>query len=665
MKELKRTADLRLIGGSILVAIVFVTLITSILSTAVDHWIRHDARIETTGLAQTLQERLPQLEALIGGSFPSGPDAAALELIQSLGRASHATLATPEGEPVLILTGGQVLAASGQEGRIQAGAAGAPYTRVETVKENGTASVVAVTAMILQDQGRPVGMLETRIDETALADSFHQDLLIASIILASVLGLAFAIGYCWLMAALRSRNASEERAEFLASHDGLTGLLNRGAFQVKLDAALARMSPNEAIALHHLDIDRFKRINDDLGEEGADKLIRLAALRLRDQVRPCDILARLGGDELVIAQCGISRPEQAEAFGHRLAERLSEPYALEGREIRISVSIGCSLAPHHARQAQDLMVKAGMALQFIKATGQRGFGIFRETMEEELLGRRDLEGLVRSALPKGLFSLQFQPIMSLPHGRICGFEALLRLTSEAGTPVSPELFIPVAEELGLLPETGDWVLNKACETAAGWPDGIAVAVNLSPSQFAAGSLPRQVQAALTASGLAPERLELEITEGILLKDTDAILQQLTELKALGVTIVMDDFGTGYSSLSYLWRFPFDKLKIDRSFMEAYSHSGETIQQILKAIVALGRALKMQVTIEGIETVFHARAVKDLAIDNLQGYLFGKPMADVEIPNAMLKDFMKTMNAPADAAPAARKQTQAGQKTGAG
>ncbi|MEH0070662.1 EAL domain-containing protein [Pannonibacter sp. Pt2-lr] len=299
------------------------------------------------------------------------------------------------------------------------------------------------------------------------------------------------------------------------------------------------------------------------------------------------------------------------------------------------------------------MIKAGMALQFIKTTGQRGFGIFRETMEEELVGRRDLEGLVRSALQKNLFSLQFQPIMSLPRGRICGFEALLRLTSEAGTPVSPELFIPVAEELGLLPETGEWVLNKACETAAGWPDGISAAVNLSPSQFATGSLPSQVQAALTASGLAPERLELEITEGILLKDTDAILQQLTELKALGVTIVMDDFGTGYSSLSYLWRFPFDKLKIDRSFMEAYSHSGETIQQILKAIVALGRALKMQVTIEGIETVFHARAVKDLAIDNLQGYLFGKPMADVEIPNAMLKDFVKTMNLPSDAAGPAR------------
>lgn len=665
MKELKWAANLRLIGSSILVAIVFVTLTASFLSTAVDHWIRHDAQIETIGLAEALQERLPQLEAMIGGSFPPDSDATVLQLIQSLSRASHVTLATPEGEPVLILTGGQVLAASGLESRVHAGDAGTPYTRVETIKDNGTASVIAVTAMILQRQGQSAGILETRIDETALADSLHQDLLIASIILASVLGLTFTIGYSWLSEAVRSRNASEERAEFLASHDGLTGLLNKTAFQAKLDAALEELETSQAIALHHLDIDRFKRINDDLGEEGADKLIRLVALRLCDQVRPCDILARLGGDELVIAQCGIAHPAQAEAFARRLAERLSEPYALEGREIRISVSIGCSLAPLHARQAQDLMNKAGMALQFIKATGQRGFGIFRETMEDELLGRRDLEGLVRSALRKDLFSLHFQPIVSLPNGRISGFEALLRLTSEAGTPVSPDLFIPVAEDLGLLPETGEWVLNKACETAAGWPDGISVAVNLSPSQFATGGLPRQVQAALTASGLAPERLELEITEGILLKDTDAILQQLTELKALGVTIVMDDFGTGYSSLSYLWRFPFDKLKIDRSFMEAYSHSGETIQQILRAIVALGRALKMQVTIEGIETPFHARAVKDLAIDNLQGYLFGKPMADVEIPNAMLNGFMNTMNAPSETAGPVRLQPPTGQKTSAG
>jgi diguanylate cyclase (GGDEF)-like protein len=663
MKDLRQKADLRLIGGSFLVAIVFIGLTMSVLGTVVDHWIRYDARIKTAGLARVLADHLPQLPEIVAGHHPQGADARTLQLVQSLSGAARITLAAPDGRPILAMADER--STTGQAGteNIRLPAQGdVPYTRIDTIRQSGKKSIVATTVLPVLQEDRTIAILETRIDETDLAASFRRDLIIASLILASLLGLTFAFGYSWLSSAIRSRNASEERAEFLASHDGLTGLLNRQAFQARLDTMLAKLDTDQCIALHHLDIDHFKRINDDLGEEGADKLIRLVALRLRETVRPSDILARLGGDELVIAQCGITLPEQAEVFSRRLVDRLSEPYSLEGREVRISVSIGCSLAPLHARQAQDLMAKAGIALQFIKSTGHRGSGIFGETMEEELINRRDLGNLVRSALQKDLFNLHFQPIMCLSSGRISGFEALLRLTSEAGAPVSPALFIPAAEELGLLPEIGEWVLKRACQIASGWADGMSVAVNLSPSQFASGELPRQVAAALQASGLAAERLELEITEGILLKDTEAILQQLTGLKALGVTIVMDDFGTGYSSLSYLWRFPFDKLKIDRSFMEAYSHSGETIQQILKAIVALGRALKMQVTIEGIETVFHARAIKDLAIDNLQGYLFGKPMAEAEIPNGMLRDFLKTMNAPADPPAAPRTSLPGEHKT---
>lgn len=666
MQELRQKADLRLIGGSFLVAIVFIGLTMTVLGSVVDHWIRHDARVKTAGLAQVLEDRLLHLPGIAAGQHPSGADTSILHLIQSLSGAARITLAGPDGRPVLTAADERIAPVeTGAQTIVLPAQAEVPYTRIEIIRNEQGRSVLAITTQPLQRGGQTIAILETRIDETDLEASFRRDLIIASIVLASILGLAFAFGYSWLTAAVRSRNASEERAEFLASHDGLTGLLNRGAFQSRLDAILSGSGMESCAALHHLDIDHFKRVNEDLGEEGADKLIRLVALRLRETVRPTDILARLGGDELAVAQCGAALPEQAEAFAQRLVDRLSEPYALEGREIRISVSIGCSLAPLHAQQAQDLMAKAGIALQFIKSTGRRGSGIFGETMEEELLNRRDLGLLVRSALQKDLFSLHFQPIMCLSNGCISGFEALLRLNSETGAPVSPALFIPAAEEMGLLPEIGEWVLNKACQIAAGWTGGMSVAVNLSPSQFASGELPRQVAAALKASGLAAERLELEITEGILLKDTEAILEQLAGLKALGVTIVMDDFGTGYSSLSYLWRFPFDKLKIDRSFMEAYSHSGETIQQILKAIVALGRALKMQVTIEGIETVFHARAIKDLAIDNLQGYLFGKPMAEAEIPNGMLRDFLKTMNAPADQPPVPRAGTPGEHKTVAG
>lgn len=666
MRKPERSADFQLIGGSILIALIFVAIAMSVLGTAVSHWVRQDARIQSAALAEALAGKLPDLAGIVSGTAPSQQETQALALMQALGRTTRIILATPDGDPVLRVEDRRVellRGPSAPETRLTA--ANTPDRLHTTVERNllaGRISITAVTTLPVQQEGRTVALLETVIDESELAAGFRKDLILASLVLACLLGLAFAICFSWIMTAVRARNASEERAEFLASHDRLTGLLNRTAFQARLETALSELDRGRSIALHHLDIDRFKRINDELGEDGADGLIRLVALRLSEMVRPGDFVARLGGDELIVAQCGITSAQQAEAMAARLVEQLSEVYALEGREVQISVSAGTSLAPADTTVANELMTKASMALQFVKSTGSRGSGFFSDTMEEELNSRRQLEQLLRSAIQNNLLSLNFQPILSLSQNRISGFEALMRMSDGSGTPVSPALFIPVAEELGLLPEFGEWALRQACGAAVGWGGDIAVAVNLSPTQFASGNLPQKVADALQASGLQASRLELEITEGILLQDTGAILQQLTDLKALGVSIVMDDFGTGYSSLSYLWRFPFDKLKIDRSFMEAYSHSGETIQQILKAIVALGRALKMQVTIEGIETVFQARVIRDLEIDNVQGYLFGKPVTAAEIPGVMLRDMAKAMNTGQDTAPSATPGPKACPKT---
>jgi diguanylate cyclase (GGDEF)-like protein/PAS domain S-box-containing protein len=426
------------------------------------------------------------------------------------------------------------------------------------------------------------------------------------------------------------RRQAEAQIAHLAHHDALTGLPNRILFAQRLDEALARAHRGEPFALVCLDLDRFKEINDTLGHPVGDALLRAVTARLQSVIRPTDTVARLGGDEFALIQTRLERPADATAFAARLLEALQEAFDLDGYHVAASASIGVAIAPADGVAAEALMRRADMALYAAKADGRGRFRLFERDMDADLQARRTLELDLRRALETQQFELFYQPVVAIATRTVCGFEALLRWHHPTRGLVPPDRFIPLAEATGLLVPIGAWVLRQACAEAARWPCGGRVAVNLSAVQFSGAPLVQTVRAALADSGLDPHRLELEITETAMLQDTEATLATLHDLKALGVTIAMDDFGTGYSSLSYLQRFPFDKVKIDRSFT---THLGDRRESaaIVGAVIDLCQSLEMRTTAEGVETECQFAALARAGCDEAQGFYFSPPRPAGEIP----------------------------------
>jgi diguanylate cyclase (GGDEF)-like protein/PAS domain S-box-containing protein len=442
-----------------------------------------------------------------------------------------------------------------------------------------------------------------------------------------------------------SREA-QTQISHMAHHDALTGLANRTQLVDKLKNALAVLPlRGGSIAVHFIDLDRFKRVNDTLGHDGGDFLLKTVADRLRSVTRIDDMVARLGGDEFVVVQTGVNGKDQAEDFARRLISAVTAPMRLKEQMIVATVSVGVALAPADGSNPERLLKSADLALYKAKADGRNCIRFFLAEMDTELQARFKLEGIIRDAVLRDRFELHYQPLFELAERRLIGFEALIRLPAEDGTLIPPLVFIPVAEDLGLIDKIGAWVLREACRNAAAWPENLTVAVNLSPAQFLAGGVSNIVAAALKEAGLVPHRLELEITETLLLGNSEAIMAELQTLKAMGVAIVMDDFGTGYSSLSYLWRFPFDKIKIDRSFMQGFEGSSRDAKTVVKTIIALGRELNMRVTVEGVETATQADFLDAVDGDQAQGFFFGRPVPASEVSAAILADFQKTHPVP--------------------
>jgi predicted signal transduction protein with EAL and GGDEF domain len=331
------------------------------------------------------------------------------------------------------------------------------------------------------------------------------------------------------------------------------------------------------------------------------------------------------------------------------------------QEVRAGLTIGVALAPGDGVTSERLLKSADLALYSGKAAGRNRVTFFTPDMDEALQTRRMLEKAIREAVSNNSLVLHYQPLVEMSNKKLIGYEALVRLPAKDGTLIPPATFIPVAEEMHLIDKVGAWVLQEACRTATSWPENLTVSVNLSPTQFECGTIVEVVADALKTSGLYPHRLELEITETLLLGDNEKVLEQLTQLKALGVSIVMDDFGTGYSSLSYLWKFPFDKIKIDRSFMQNFGQSGRDVETVVKSIIALGRELRMRVTVEGVETPNQAEFLYDADADQVQGFFFGRPIPASEISAKMLNDFRKTL--PATVEPAPKRRVLAGGSKG--
>ena len=431
---------------------------------------------------------------------------------------------------------------------------------------------------------------------------------------------------------------AQDRIAFMAHHDALTGLANRTQLIEKLNEALASAgSEHDGVAVHFIDLDRFKRVNDTLGHDGGDSLLKVVAERLRAIVRADDIVARLGGDEFVIVQIDVENKAQAEGLAQRLIEITTAPIELKEQTIIATVSVGIALAPADGLNPERLLKSADLALYRAKAEGRNCIRFFQPEMDVEMQARCKLERIIRDAVTHDRFELHYQPLFEMSDRCLIGFEALIRLPTEDGTVIPPLEFIPVAEDLRLIGKIGAWVLREACRTAATWPDTLSVAVNLSPAQFSAG-FSGEVAAILNETGLTASRLELEITETLLLGNSQVIIAELHALKAMGVAIVVDDFGTGYSSLSYLWQFPFDKIKIDRSFMQGFDGHNRNAGTVVKTLIALGRELNMRVTVEGVETAAQAAFLDKIGGDLAQGYFFGRPVPGSEVSEHIFKDF---------------------------
>ncbi len=426
---------------------------------------------------------------------------------------------------------------------------------------------------------------------------------------------------------------AEARIAHIAHHDALTGLPNRLLFSRGLEAFLSRARQDDGerhgFAMLCLDLDRFKEVNDTLGHQMGDALLCEVSKRLQGSLRKTDLLARLGGDEFaILAACADGHRD----IGHladRLVEVLAAPFEIDGQLMAIGVSIGIAIAPHDSLDGHVLLRSADLALYRAKAEGRGCWLFFRPEMNAQSQLRRKLELDLRRALANDEFELFYQPIVDIASRRVGGFEALLRWRHPERGLVSPDKFIPLAEEVGLIVPIGEWVLEQACLQAASWPGGKKIAVNLSPAQFASRSLVQAVADALRRSGLAASRLELEITETVMLQDTEETLATLHRLKALGVRIAMDDFGTGYSSLSYLQRFPFDKVKIDRCFTQKLGVSRES-EPIVRAVVSLCAGLEMVTTAEGVETEDQLARLAAAGCREAQGFLFSRPQPACEI-----------------------------------
>ncbi|MBN8992893.1 MAG: EAL domain-containing protein [Rhizobiales bacterium] len=426
-------------------------------------------------------------------------------------------------------------------------------------------------------------------------------------------------GWTTTLEDVTERRRVQARIQHLAHYDALTNLPNRTLFQRHAEGLLLESAAAQ-FAILYIDIDEFKRINDSLGHLIGDEFLKGVADRLRQSVGPDDFIARLGGDEFAVVQRNVTCDDDVSILVGRIYERLRTPFDCNGHCLSSDASIGVAVAPHDGTDLFGLLKSADLAMYAAKAAGRRTHRFFEPAMEKQANLRRELESDMRAALAEGGFELHYQPLVDLRNDDVKGCEALLRWRHPLRGMVSPADFIPVAEDTGLIEEIGQWVLRTACAEAATWPAHMRIAVNVSPIQFRSQSLSLKVAAVLAETGLDPRRLELEITEAVLIADDDAALVALNQLRALGVHIALDDFGTGYSSLQYLQRFPFDKIKIDRSFVKEVTRNSSSAS-IIKAVVSIAADRNMVTTAEGVETLQQRETVQNLGCTQMQGYLF--------------------------------------------
>jgi diguanylate cyclase (GGDEF)-like protein len=438
-------------------------------------------------------------------------------------------------------------------------------------------------------------------------------------------------GWVDLQEDITEKSQAEQKITWLARHDTLTEIANRFHFRETLDSWFQQLQPGTGFALHWIDLDHFKSVNDTLGHPAGDALLKSVAKRLRGILRGPDVVARLGGDEFAIIQSGVSSETQAAKLAKRVLRALGEPHHVLGRKVSAAASIGIVLAPSQGRDADELLKNADLALYRAKASGRGAYAFFQPEQDQKMGERRTLEADLREAIAERQLELYYQPIVQLERKEVMGFEALMRWHHPQLGMISPGNFIPLAEETGLIVEMGAWALKQACQEAATWPEHIKVTVNLSSVQFDQGDLYKDVKDSLVFSGLSPDRLELEITESLLLRDEAKTHELLHKLRVLGVKIALDDFGTAYASLSYLRSFPFDKIKIDRTFIaDLDKPKRKDCVAIIHAVAGLAKQMQMSTVAEGVETLDQLKTVTIAGCEEVQGFYFSEPVSASEV-----------------------------------
>jgi diguanylate cyclase (GGDEF)-like protein len=481
-----------------------------------------------------------------------------------------------------------------------------------------------------------IGVIEVDLDQTELAATTASSFRRAAALAGTTMTLSFALVAAVMRRQARQERRARERAIYLAEHDVLTGAINRTRFGQMLEHACqaSASGPGRGLAVLCVDLDGFAAVNDLHGSSVGDDTLRRVAQRLRAVLRGADLLARLGGDRFAVLQCEAADSAAVGALAQRIVDSLARPHALGGTtgHLTLTACVGAALQGPDGQGADSLLQHAELALQRAKAAGRGTWSFYDPALDQALQERRLLAQDLREAIAGGSLRLHFQPLYAAASGELTGYEALARWPHPVRGFVPPMEFIAIAEETGQIEALGRWVLDSACQEAATWPGHLTVAVNLSAAQFRRGdAVVREVQQALQTAGLPAWRLELEITESLLMNHTEQVLGSLRVLHTLGARIAMDDFGTGYSSLAYLWRFPFDKLKIDRAFTQGLGSDGR-VDAIVRSIVTMAHALNMRVNVEGVETAAQREALSRLGCDELQGYLMGRPQPAERLPH---------------------------------
>jgi diguanylate cyclase (GGDEF)-like protein len=604
--------------------------------------VHEDARGNARDWAYFLAANVSDLKEIAAGELPSVTSTAFLDAARKSRQVFRYVIYNRRGYSQFVADSRQIGSVDMSELSAEAArAVNTHQTVIDTAESNtpDTPEYFARAYVPVVVDGEAVGVVAAFVDETDQRALFQSTFLIAVVALSGLTALAFAIPAIAWYRRTREKQHSDRRIRYLAHHDALTGLTNRARLIERLENILTMLPPlGTQLAVHFIDLDHFKDVNDSLGHDCGDFLLKNVAARLRNVVRVDDVVARLGGDEFVVLQSHVTSKIQAQHFAERIIAALSQPLHFGQHQLRVEVTIGIAMAPQDGNTAERVLKSADLALYTGKSAGRHCAHFFTPEMDDALRERLSLEKLLRDAAATGHFELYYQPVFEKGGTRLVGYETLLRLPAPDGSLILPDRFIVLAEEMRLIDRIGAWVLNQACRTAVTWPSDLTIAVNLSPAQFESGDIVGTVAGALKETGLAPSRLELEIVEKLLLDSSESTMRQLHALKELGVSIVMDDFGTGYSSLAYLWKFPFDKIKIDRSFIQHLANSGSReVETVIKTIIALGRELHMRVTVEGVETRPQADFLESVDADQLQGFFFGQPMPATDLaPNRLLE-----------------------------